>query len=124
MVMLLSLISSLIFVGLTYQEVKYRILISRNFQMADAFIMGLHLIEFSIRLYIAPQRCHFFIQPWNLMLLFIVIMPPILWDNDNEEYWLMFFQAVSRFLRIINTKEFFKTVLGNCLDIDGNEVNS
>ena len=54
MVMLLSLISSLTFVGLTYRDVEFRIRISRNFQLADAFIMGLHLIDFTIRLYIAP----------------------------------------------------------------------
>ena len=54
MVMLLSLISSLTFVGLTYRAVEFRIRISQNFQLADAFIMGLHLIDFTIRLYIAP----------------------------------------------------------------------
>ena len=57
------------------------------------------------------------------MLLFIVILPPILWDHTTDSYFLMA-QALSRFLRIINTKEFFLTILGQCIDIDGNEVNT
>ena len=57
------------------------------------------------------------------MLLFIVILPPILWDHTADNYFLQA-QALSRFLRIINTKEFFRNSLDRCIDIEGNEVNS
>ena len=52
-----------------------------------------------------------------------MILPPILWDHTADSYFLQA-QALSRFLRILNTKEFFRTTLDKCLDIEGNEVNS
>ena len=87
----------------------------------DTVICWLLLIQYSIQLYVAPQRCQFFISPSNLLKAFVVILPPIMWGFEADAP-IFQLQAFSRLFRIWFTYKLFQKLLEKCIDIEGNEV--
>ena len=82
------------------------------------FDLGVCIIfafEYSIKIYVTQKRCQFFIHFNNLVDLFFIILPPILFRWNDTSAILLCMLAASRLLRIkkavgllyliVNTKE-------------------
>ena len=48
------------------------------FHQVDRPVCILYAIDYSLHLYIAANRCQYFIERYNLVVLVLVIAPPIL----------------------------------------------
>jgi len=77
----------------------YMVRMPEWFCTADMVIGFIYLVEYSLKLYIAPSRFNYFINGGNLFNLVLVIMPPIVFSYSSGTLGL-FCLTVSRLLRM------------------------
>ena len=70
------------------------------FELVDAPVCYIYAIHYFLNLFIAVNRCQFFIERYNLIQLFLVIVPPIVlpWHSTSQLSLLLL--ALSRLLRL------------------------
>lgn len=69
------------------------------FHSVDMVICLIYLIEYSLKLYVAPSRFNYFIKASSLMNILLIIMPPLVFPYGTIDFGL-FLQSLSRLLRI------------------------
>jgi len=115
---ILSFLSSVTFVALTYQDLSqfdpccsqglpncmpactefYNIRVPKSFINADKIYCGIYLVDYLINLFISQNRRQF-IFSWHSIFDLFVFIPPLLTNYDASNIPL-FLTAVSRLLRI------------------------
>ena len=70
------------------------------FELVDTPVCYIYAIHYFLNLFIAVNRCQFFIERYNLIQLFLVIVPPIVlpWHSTSQLSLLLL--ALSRLLRL------------------------
>lgn len=85
------------------------------FDYFDTPVCVIYAVHYFLNLYIAQNRCQFFVTSYNLMQLFLVIIPPIVLPWSSRSKFSLICLAISRLIRLekamklmtvfINTKE-------------------
>ena len=87
----------------------------KYFEYFDTPVCVIYAVHYFLNLYIAQNRCQFFVTSYNLMQLFLVIIPPIVLPWSSRSKFSLICLAISRLIRLekamklmnvfINTKE-------------------
>ena len=70
------------------------------FELIDQPVCIIYATHYFLNLYIAVNRCHFFIERYNMTQLLFVIMPPLVlsWNTSNQASLILL--AISRLYRL------------------------